>query len=80
MAKCNHCKVCRLLSECGAEKPEECKFYKKAKYHSRCTFQTINLGDGDWNCSCVEARDCKLKEQEKTDELLFLEQEEGKME
>lgn len=73
--KINFCKADRLLSVCGADNPEKCKFYKEATYHGRCTYQTIDLGDGEYNCSCLKARD----DAKKIESEFLIEIEEGKL-
>lgn len=78
--KINCCKSKHLLSECGAENPKECKFYQKATYHSRCTFQTIELSCGEYNCACSEARVDKANDEANIVEQLMMEEQEGHIE
>jgi hypothetical protein len=75
--KINCCLSKHLLSECGAENPKDCAFFQKATYHNRCTFQTIELSHGEYNCACMEARADKQKDEASIIEQLILEEEEG---
>jgi len=68
-----------LMSECGAKDPKDCKFYRKARYHNRCTHQTIELSYGEYNCACPEARKDKQNDEANIIEQLMLEEEEGKI-
>lgn len=66
------------MSECGAENPEKCKFYKKSTYYDRCMFQSMELGNG-FHCSCADAQCDRRKCTEKCDEEAYIEQKESDM-
>lgn len=76
MTKKNYCCAEHLLSTCSAADPKKCKYYKPARYHSRCIHQTIEL-DWGYNCGCIRAREENKVIELDVDEILFIESEEG---
>lgn len=66
------------MSECGAEDPTKCKYYKQSTYFDRCMFQSMELTNG-YHCSCADAQQDRKKSKEKTDEEIYIENKESDM-